>query len=309
MTALVSRRRRTALGLAAAALAMAAAMDAVSPTPLHASPVMTASLQARDISTGLPLPQAGGVYQVGLGQQFTVALLIDLTGPNFSDGFHGTIGSNMPLGVQSTDVHVLSGGTVGAVVPVAVPGSPPTWSGYADLTPDGIGFGSVELIDLDADGDLDASSLGFSEHVRFLPVNATAAQLQREQYGVTASIPGVTPLVAGPLAVTSGTYLAQNAGLAALSTQITVSNVFIDPPSSAGDSATAKGALLEITADQVNSSIQINVVPEPATAAVAGFGLIGVLAARRRRGRAGAARGERGHLFEPMTNHVRGTLS
>src|SRR5262249_17279330 len=146
---------RNALCLAFAA----AILVAIFSSRAAAVPTVVTSLRLTD-TNGTPIPSVAGVYSLTPGGVFDVILSAQVNSPNLTDNFRGAATNGKPLGLQSLRVNLTTPGSVGIFTPVVDPSSPPSWLGYADLTPDAVAVPIVNLIDVDTDSDLDAQGAG-----------------------------------------------------------------------------------------------------------------------------------------------------
>jgi len=260
--------RNTLFGIAAAAgLGLASAAQAAT---------VTFRLALVDTTTQLALPNIGGVYQVPTGTQFDVQIYATVNSPNVTDTNRtGTTMDNKPLGIQNLAFNLVSS-VAGHVAPKADPTDvtpPPSWDPNF-ITPGDLGTLSpaspMNLIDKNANVELDVAGAGFSNTTLAL---SSAGQLGNVQIGAN-----------GEAFLFSGSYIAGGGGDTILSTAFPQGdsslNVFIDPTTGAATDLAAVDASAGVTPG--TASIHVVGVPEPTTIGLAGFGLLGLLGARRR---------------------------
>lgn len=225
-------------------------------------------------SSGTPItPDSTDHYTVASGSNFQVVLVATVNSPNLTEASGRNASNNSkPLGIQNLSVNILTPATVGIAVPISASGQ---WQNYSDLTTDGLGVASVNVLDKDSDTDLDVAQAGILNNTLSLATNANATALRKVSYGAV----GATD-VAGPLELVLGDYHLNSGLPVTITAQGVVANVFRDPDSSENSNAAAL-AVTDVLSTLDIHPIFIN-VPEPTTVGMLGLGLLG-LAARRRR--------------------------
>jgi hypothetical protein len=212
-----------------------------------------------------------GVYDVQQGDVFRVRLLAIVNDPNFTDdqrvdseGTPLTNLHNQPLGMYFIGGGLLTSG-VNVVNPVEIPTTPvPRWAGFATgsnlpIPP------SVNLIDVDNDGDLDPIGAGAKLDAPNLNENSSFPQYQVGALGTYDTI-------------FTGRYSAQNFGTTQLTYVTETARVFGDNPANPDIYRLDEVDLLGTFA---NPSITINVIPEPSMFVFASLGFLRMFTMRR----------------------------
>jgi MYXO-CTERM domain-containing protein len=233
------------------------------------------SFQLYDPLTFDPLPTSGAnTYDLQPNQEFLLRASVIVQDPNLTDtNRSATAFDNQPLGVQT-----LAGQIIPSVANVAIPQAdtapdPDQWLGFAEIA--GLGQPSfVNLLALGPGGSMIPSGAGTSNSTLNLPnpggnAATNAANLAKVQVGVSA-------VIDDPEGIFEGLYKAGLSGSTQLTFNATTSQVFTE-------SSTNSTALASVVVPFSNIPVTINIVPEPTGIALAGLGMLGMIAAVRRR--------------------------
>jgi len=241
------------------------------------------------VTPGTLIPESSpGVYNMLPGTTFKLVVNANVVNPNITDTNHtGVNFDSKPLGIANLNGGILSSGLnvanpVGILRPDLAQPLTPKWYRFTEF----IGKGDpafVNLVDLDADLDLDPAGAGAANSGTTMPVATTPTGNTPSAIATRAAIDASTlasfQAGIGNVPFFSGNYLTGASGSTFL-TFTPLNNqgqVFTDPPGG------VDGVAVEAAA-HTGSPIQIIIaVPEPSTIALAGMGLVGLVFAMRRK--------------------------
>jgi len=285
--------RNTLLGFAAAAVLGIASTS-------QAAPLLNLSMSLLDTANVAIPPSALNTWTLPAGQSFRVLVTATVSSPETTTALHTDANTGNPipaikLGLQNLTFNIGSAGPSGNLLPSATPSN--TWSLNGTATaanklalPSAINFAATNLVDCGvngasgsqggvADGDLDPAGAGFNNSVLSYD-DGSLAGVQGFQNGLlSANKPAANPgdqisIIRGGYTVPAGSPGGQ------LVIFIGAANYYAD-----ANNATDPNKLQALAFPGANITLPpiSIIVPEPATAGVAGLGLLGLLGARRRR--------------------------